>query len=308
MSAKKPAKKQRVKLGEHSVQVALDFMKGLRYEAFMELEVTRSEGTYRQYIEREFRRRCRRNSLYSLRAFARDLEISASKLSEVLRGKCGLSAHAAELLCAHLNLSEVETQHFVIMVESEHSRNSTRKAQAREILKGFQASHGYSELDIERFKIISDWQHLALLELMELDTFQSDLEWMAQSLDLDIFLVSESIERLEQFKLIEVKDGKYRPTGDNIAVSTKVPSREMVEFHLQMMARATESVDKGHVSERDVSHMILAMDEKDFPRAQEALKKFRREFATSLQENSEKNSIYSLGIQLVPVTVKKDLQ
>jgi hypothetical protein len=272
----------------------------------MEIEVARSETTYRQYIEREFRRRCRRNSLYSLRAFARDLEISPSKLSEVLRGKCGLSAHAAEELCKQLNLSQVETQHFVILVEAEHSRNSTRKAQARDLLKTFQATHGYNELDLERFKIISDWQHLALLELMELDTFESNLEWMAQALDLDIFLVSESLERLENFNLVEVVDGKYRPTGGNMAVATNVPSREMREFHLQMMAKASECVETGRMEDRGVSHMIFAMDEKDFPKAQEALKKFRREFATTLQEGAHKNSLYSLGIQLIPITKKKD--
>ncbi|WP_413587091.1 DUF4423 domain-containing protein [Bdellovibrio sp. HCB274] len=271
----------------------------------MELDITRPETTYRQYIEREFRRRCRRNSLYSLRAFARDLDISASKLSEVLRGKCGLSNHAAELLCAHLKLSEVETQHFLIMVEAEHSRNSFRKEQAKEVLKSFQAIHGYSELDLERFKIISDWQHLALLELMELDGFESNPEWMADRLDLDIFLVSESLERLLNFELIEIVDGKYRQTGANHSITTDVPSREIREYHLQMMAKATESVDQGDRNERDVSHMIFAMDAQDYPKALEALKKFRREFATNMQQGENKNELYSLGIQLIPVTSKK---
>ncbi|MNT42017.1 hypothetical protein D3C72_1784140 [compost metagenome] len=130
---------------------------------------------------------------------------------------------------------------------------------------------------------------------------------MAQALDLDIFLVSESLERLENFNLIEIKDGKYRPTGSNMTVTAGVPSREMREFHLQMMAKATESVDLGRAEEREVSHTVFAMDEKDFPRAQELLKKFRREFATNLQEVSHKNSVYSLGIQLIPITVKKDV-
>jgi len=272
----------------------------------MEFIEQSSEVSYRQYIEREFRRRCRRNSLYSLRAFARDLDISPSKLSEVLRGKCGLSLHAAELLCVHLNLSPVEAEHFMVLVEAAHSRNPVRKAQARDLLKSFQATHGYSELDIERFKIISDWQHLAILELMELENFQNNIEWIAEILNLDIFLVSESLERLEKFNLIEIKDNRYVPTQANLAVTSEVPSREMREFHLQMMAKATEIVDQGDKDERDVSHIIFAMDQKDYPRAQEALKKFRREFATSLQKDCQKNSLYSLGIQFIPITHKKD--
>ena len=122
---------------------------------------------------------------------------------------------------------------------------------------------------------------------------------------MDIFIVSESLERLEKFNLIETKQGRFVPTGANLAVESAVASREMREFHLQMMEKAMQIVDTGDKNERDVSHIIFAMDEKDYPRAQEALKKIRREFATSLQENSQKNSLYSLGLQLIPITHNK---
>ncbi|MNJ96745.1 hypothetical protein D3C87_144760 [compost metagenome] len=304
MNVKKIPAKRRAKYSERTVRQELALKGGLRYESVMQTESSKVAVTYRDYIDREFRRRCRRNSQYSLRAFARDIEVSPSKLSEVMRRKCGLSAHAAELLCEKLKLSEVETQHFIVLVEAEHSRNSTRKAQARDQLREFQVQHGYGELDLERFKIISEWYHLALLEMMECETFESDIDWMANQLGLDAFVVAEALERLETFGLLKSEETGYRPTGSNLAAPSGVPSREMREFHLQMMNKGLDCVENGSIEERDVSHIMMSIDAKDFPKAQDMIKKFRREFATLLQENPTKNSLYALGIQFFPLDNK----
>lgn len=54
--------------------------------------------TYQHYMLSEFEGRKSRNPGYSLRAFARDLGLAAPKLSEILRGKGGLSEASARRL------------------------------------------------------------------------------------------------------------------------------------------------------------------------------------------------------------------
>lgn len=56
------------------------------------------ELNYRFFLKRELNARKARNAAYSLRSFARDLEMPSSKLSEVLNSKCGLSQKSAEKL------------------------------------------------------------------------------------------------------------------------------------------------------------------------------------------------------------------
>ena len=164
--------------------------------------------TYRHYIEREFQARCRRNPSYSLRAYARDLDVHPAKLSEVIRKTCGLSAQSASQLAPKLKLTEQESEHFITLVEAEHSRSSARKKQAQEMLKNFQIMNGITELELEKFKVISDWYHNAILELMTLDHFVSSAEWMAEQLNVSLETIQHALARLEKFGLIQNQNDK----------------------------------------------------------------------------------------------------
>src|SRR5258708_1981839 len=84
--------------------------------------VANANINYRSVLKSELETRCSRNPRYSLRAFARDLELSAPRLSGVLSGKFGLSRDAAEKIAQRLNYSKEETARFCDSVESLHAR------------------------------------------------------------------------------------------------------------------------------------------------------------------------------------------
>lgn len=262
--------------------------------------------TYRHYIEREFRARCRRNPSYSLRAYARDLDVHPAKLSEVIRKTCGLSAQSAAQLAPKLKLTEQESEHFVILVEAEHSRSSARKKQALEILKKFQMINGINEIELEKFKVISDWHHNALLELMMLEHFVSSTEWMAEQLNLNLETTQQALVRLEKFGLIQNQNGQWCVTDANLTTTNGIPSREIREHHFQIIQKASESIEDQPVNERDLSSMTMAINEADLPFVQNKLQEFRRSLAIELQKNTKKNRVYCLATQFFPLSKKRD--
>ena len=77
---------------------------------------------YRQILGEELERRCKRNPSYSLRSFARDLNLSVGSISKVLSGKQGLSASKAKQISKLLDLGDSETELFCTLVESSHAR------------------------------------------------------------------------------------------------------------------------------------------------------------------------------------------
>lgn len=93
------------------------------------------EVNYRNILKAEFSKRLKRNQAYSQTSFARDLKISRSLLSEVLKGKHGLSRSAAIKISNNLGFSEVEREKFCDLVDSEHARSSTERKLAAERLK-----------------------------------------------------------------------------------------------------------------------------------------------------------------------------
>lgn len=270
-------------------------------------ELTKKNVTYRTYLSREFESRKRRNSQYSLRAFARDLNMQPSKLSEILNSRCGLSTEAALDIAKKIRLTELETEYFINLVEAEHSRSEFRKAQAQERLKSFQAVHGYSELDLERFMIISDWQHFAILELTDLHEFQSNAKWIAKRLDISEQVAQESIQRLLDFGLLKtLENGTLQQTHEHLATPSGIPSREIREHHAQILQKANESIDKFGVTERDLSSMMMGIAEDQLEEAKQELKEFRRAFAKKYQAKKPKDRVYCLSMQLFPLDQKEE--
>src|SRR4051812_21328836 len=86
---------------------------------------------YRRFFRDACEDRCQRNSRYSLRAFARDLGISAPRLSKILNGRHGLSVEAASEIARRLGLSESEQDLFMALVESEHGRAAVTRSLAK---------------------------------------------------------------------------------------------------------------------------------------------------------------------------------
>lgn len=82
---------------------------------------------FRDILKAELEKRQLRNPRYSLRSFARDLGLSAPRLSDVLRGRYGLSRGVAESLAEKLKLPEEEAAYFCDLVEASHGRSRHAK-------------------------------------------------------------------------------------------------------------------------------------------------------------------------------------
>ena len=72
----------------------------LSKEKLVNIDTTQLD--YRLLLKSELASRTNQNPNYSLRAFARDLDLAPSRLSEVLNGKQGLSTQAAEKIAKTL--------------------------------------------------------------------------------------------------------------------------------------------------------------------------------------------------------------
>lgn len=68
------------------------------------------------WLREDFEARKRKNSAYSMRAYARDLKVSQSILSLILNGKRGIGLNLAERLSETLNLSKREKKEFLVCV------------------------------------------------------------------------------------------------------------------------------------------------------------------------------------------------
>ncbi|MGZ3694297.1 MAG: TIGR02147 family protein [Bdellovibrionota bacterium] len=262
---------------------------------------------YQSFLTSEFARRKRRNSGYSLRAFARDLEIPAPKLSQILSGRCGLSGNRATTLALRLGLSEKDAELFVLCVETQHSRSAVAKARAKQALAQLTVNDEFENLDLDRFSIIRDWFHFAILELTEVKDFSPEIEWISKRLGIGIAECSAAVQRLMDFGLLQEDAVKgLKQSHADLATPSGIPSRELRDHHSQVLRKAEAALEEVPVAERDISEITMAIDSRKLKEASAWIKDFRRKFCRDLQESAEKDRVYCLAIQFFPFDQKKE--
>lgn len=255
-----------------------------------------AQTNYRDILKDKLSERCQKNGKYSLRAFARDLELSPQRLSHILSGRHGLSPEAAQKVAAGLGLSEEETTFFCTLVQEKHARSGVLKTKAKEKLQ--EITSQYKDLSLDHFKIIADWYHFAIMELTLVEGFSSEPKWIAKALNITPMEAKMALERLLRMDLLEKSaDGELSLTGQFFVDPKGTPSQALRQFHRQLMEKATLSLEFQKLEQRDFSSTVLAIDEADLPKAKEVLKNFRVQFDKEFSAGKRKTKVYCLGIQ-----------
>ncbi|MBX3022443.1 MAG: DUF4423 domain-containing protein [Bdellovibrionales bacterium] len=254
---------------------------------------------YQDFLLEEFRSRRSRNPHYSLRAFARDLGMPASKLSQNLRGLCGISVAKAEKIAAKLQMRDDEKHLFLALVESQHARSRVARQQAHASLQKIREEK-IDEMNLETFSSIRDWYHMAILEMVDIKGFRPDPEWIAAKLTLPVEVVKEAVERLQTIGLLAIENGVWRQTHQELELPSGIPSRTIREHHKQILTKAIMAIDQTAVERREYSTQTFAFDHRNLNEVKTLVREFQRKLGR-LSHQGNKDSVYIMAMQLFPV-------
>lgn len=251
---------------------------------FMETTSDQTPGfDFQNYLRNELTQRCRSNTAYSLRAFARDLEVEPSALSKILNGKRTITAEMKERFGRKLNLS----------------REQLRALNCA----GATVDPTYKSLAEDSFKIISDWHHFAILELTKVEGFRPDTAWIAKSLGLPKAEASEAINRLKRIGFLNESEGQLKDTsGDVTTVDHQFTNVAFKNLQRQVLHQAMQALDNTALDQRDQSSMTMAIDSTKLPQAKTMIKKFRRDLSAFLENGKQRDAVYQLSVSLFPMT------
>jgi uncharacterized protein (TIGR02147 family) len=259
---------------------------------------------YRHFLRRELERRCQVNSRYSLTAFAKDLGLVPSRLSEVFSEKQGLSREAAFKIALKIGLTDEETVIFCDLVEMEHARSAEKRALAKIRLQERSLDFEYSTVEEDSFHIVSDWYHFAIVQLTELRSFRRDPAWISSKLNISRAEAVGGLDRLFRTGILVEEKGKVKARQEFIATTDNVPSEAIRSFHRQVLEKAASALGTQSPEDRNFSTNYMTIDKSDLPLAKDMLKKFRRKFSKQLDVGSKnKNSVYCLSMQFFALAV-----
>lgn len=242
----------------------------------------------RMVLQRALLQRCQRNPKYSLRAFARALDICPSTLSKILNGKRSLPKTKALEVANELELNPAERELFL------SNFNTKDKVVESEV--------DLALLEMDQFAIIADWYHYAILSLLELPEASIDPQWISKRLSITQVEAKDAIERLTRLKMIEEVDGVWKQATSPIQMNNKSSSAAARKFHKQLLTKAIDSLENDSFDRRSLSSMTFEMDASQMQLARTEIKKFRHYLQTLLSSQGSPSDVYNLTVQLIPAT------
>jgi transcriptional regulator with XRE-family HTH domain len=222
-----------------------------------------------------------KNQSYSLRAFAKKLDIDVGYLSRVMAGKRRLGRKAAKKILLALDVPLSRMPKFIC--EGEAGLDSRK-------------------LTKSEFKPLSRWYFFATLELLLIEP-QLTREELAKRFNISIVEMRAALDVLiSGGYLSEHEDGFTVELKSSEWFSSEDTTMEKRNFQRQILEKSIEGLSKFDLVDRENSSMIISMDSDLVPEVKEKIHQFIDDLKEFINTNGTKSEVYQVAISLTPLS------
>lgn len=253
-----------------------------------------------EFLNNELELRKSKNSRYSLRSFARFLEIEPSYLSKILRGKISFSIKVIKSIGQKLKITENEVLEF----------SNDLKANKR-LFKSLENNHAPPiKLSSSQIEILKLWYLPIITEALNLNINFSDLlNHLSSELNISVLELKKSYSTLINIGVIQNHNGKLKVKNSfYLPKSNTLDLEELIEKHLiEIIIKSAENIKNTPNSLRRNVTMTFTMDQALLEQLDKEVDSFRRKIITKYEKLSKnKNSIYELSLSIFPWLILKE--
>jgi len=254
---------------------------------------------YQDVILYHFEFRKKRNAKYSLRAFARDLNIQVSQLSRVLAGKQDLSAATARTVCDAIYTKRIERRAFMDLFLAQTSDKLEMDPVRLRTIQSLLFHDQKTFLEALENPALEDWFCLPLLDLLTLEEHPSDPSGIADQLGVPLKDVSRAISNLQAAGLIS-KDscGRLKKSNRRLAAGDRGPSPQIRNYHRKLLERTSWAIDNLPLEQRFLSAQTLAVSQEQLPEVRRIVGEFFEQLDAVCQASGNSaDSLLQLNLQ-----------
>lgn len=271
-----------------------------------DIQKNKSKDAAVTFLRTIFLERQLKNPLYTLKAFARDLGMSRSHLSRIFSKTRPLSFKQAVQVSLILGLNQAKADSFLHSVVEDASETSkiSKKLRSHILSKGSVTPLIRAELGIEEFQTISEWYHLAILNLTYVKGFKSEVKWIAKRLGISVLKVQDACDRLFSMGLLKQVGTRWVKSENHINFNFDRSHRAIREHYLQMNQKASDCLQDGSeaaYAKRFINGMTIALNPAQLPEFKKMILDFQDQIA-SRAASPMYEEVYQLNVQLFPLT------
>lgn len=263
---------------------------------------------YRTYLKSVIAEKRSKNPSYSMRVLAKQLGLTQATISMVLSGKRNLSPESALKITRHLGLNDREIEYFCTLVQFDSAKGPTVRESLAKKLMHLNPKKKIHELSVEFFRLVADWYHFAIRNLLDVDGFELTATNAAKKLGITRLEAEAAIDRLERLELIEKSEnnsGQYQKTKDYVLVKSHLSNEALRHFHSQMLQKASESLTTQTTNEKIVGSETFAFNPQSLKEANELTEEYFEKMKNLSEKSNSKTEVYHLGVQFFNLTKGK---
>lgn len=251
-----------------------------------------------------FERKRLTNPQYSLRALARDLDVSPAYASTILSGKKALPESRLKDFISVLDLDDIAVLQLKKLIMPEEVPVKKEETQVfSEEDKSFFSK--YRPLDKKKYEILNEWYNIAIMDLTTCVDFKNDSAWISKKLKITQLEVEIAIDNLTRLGLLVVEDGMLKKSEGKLRFPTKNSQSVIRKFHKQMIKKAADELDQREedtaFNERLITGSTFAINPDKISLLKEKLQEALYE-ASALGSEGDCHGVYQLNIQFFPLT------
>ncbi|MGB0453279.1 MAG: TIGR02147 family protein [Bacteriovoracaceae bacterium] len=263
-----------------------------------------TKGSPSEILKKFFERVQSRNSSYSQRALARDLEISPGQMNLIFNGKREITDELYQKIIKTLKLDDLEASELGKSLVLNRLNSSFFESALKKI--DLNSLPPFQPLDSDQINLFEKWYFPAVLDLTTCSNYTDDAEWIAKTLSISITQVLEAFDLILKLDLAENVDGKIQKKITNIRFPTGSKVQVLTNYHIQNLQKTIsllESAKEDQYSRRHVVGTTLACNPDKIEKAKQMINSALYEITNELSSPRENClEVYQLNIQLVPVS------
>lgn len=246
---------------------------------------------------------------YSYNLFSEDLGLGFGNVAWLLvHGKRKLTMASYQKISKSLNLEGLEKRYLKALIKYNNAKSVELRQESLDQLIGLRNQLASDDEERKVLEFYSHWGHAIIFEMVGLNEFQSDPEWILQHLHAPLSKknIESSLKLLVELNLIrfDEKLNRHVKVIEDFTSPTEVPGIGVIQFHLKMIQLGMEALETVPPDERDFSAVTLAISELGRQTIKDEIAKFRNYLMFIASQHSDREHLVEINFQMFNLTKK----
>lgn len=261
---------------------------------------------FRDFL-RDWFNQARESQSLSLREIALQCGLSTGFLPMLLSGQRTLSDKSLSKLQAALKLNKEELAYLKALIRLCDGETAEERSLAFEEIRKLRSFRKKNPKELEVHQYLSSWLHVAIREMAFRHDFEPDPAWIRPRLVRKVALkdIQDSLEfLLEHEFLTRDQKGRVVPSQKHLECFSGVYRLSLGEFHKQMFALASESIDLTPREQRNLLGHTLLIPESQIGNLRSILDETLNKVAALGANVDEAGPVYHVILSTFPLSKK----